>query len=84
MKTIKTLGLSIFVVLIFMSDAKAQNLNTEHDKMQWFKDAKLGIFIHYGIYAVDDGEASWPFYNGDITYEDYMKQLDGFTASQYM
>jgi alpha-L-fucosidase len=20
------------------------------DKMQWFRDAKLGIFIHWGIY----------------------------------
>ncbi|MEY3348984.1 MAG: hypothetical protein RLY46_1023, partial [Bacteroidota bacterium] len=21
-------------------------------KMQWFQDAKLGVFIHWGIYAV--------------------------------
>ncbi len=24
-----------------------------HDKMQWFGDAKLGIFIHADIYAVN-------------------------------
>lgn len=49
---------------------------------QWFTDAKLGIFIHYGIYAVDGIAESWSFFNGRISYEDYMKQLDGFTASK--
>lgn len=49
----------------------------------WHKDAKLGIFIHYGIYAVNGIAESWSFYNGRISHEDYMKQLDGFTASKF-
>lgn len=49
----------------------------------WFPDAKLGIFIHYGIYAVNGIAESWSFFNGQISHEDYMKQLDGFTAAQY-
>jgi alpha-L-fucosidase len=52
-------------------------------KMQWFKDARLGIFIHWGIYAVNGIDESWSFYNGYISYADYMKQLNGFTASSY-
>ena len=31
-------------------------------RMQWFADAKLGIFIHWGIYAVDGTSESWAFY----------------------
>lgn len=50
---------------------------------EWFKKAKLGIFAHYGIYAVGDVSESWSFHNGNISYEDYMKQCDGFTASKY-
>lgn len=50
---------------------------------QWFEEAKLGIFIHYGIYAVNGIAESWSFYNGRISYEDYMKQLDGFTAANF-
>lgn len=50
---------------------------------EWFKKAKLGIFIHYGIYAVGDISESWSFHNGNISYEDYMKQCEGFTASNY-
>lgn len=50
---------------------------------QWFTDAKLGIFIHYGIYAVQGVAESWSFYNGKMSHGEYMKQLDGFTASKF-
>ncbi len=53
------------------------------EKMQWFADAKLGIFIHWGIYAVDGVSESWSFHNREVTHGDYMRQLGGFTASEY-
>lgn len=53
------------------------------ERLQWFQDAKLGIFIHWGIYAVNGIDESWSFFNGYITYDDYMKQLNGFTAKKY-
>ncbi|MBR8745557.1 alpha-L-fucosidase, partial [Nocardiopsis sp. MG754419] len=49
----------------------------------WFTDAKLGIFIHWGIYAVEGVPESWSFYWGEVPHERYMRQLDGFTASRY-
>jgi alpha-L-fucosidase len=52
-------------------------------KMQWFADAKLGIFIHWGIYSVNGIDESWSFYNKKISHADYMKQLNGFTANKY-
>jgi alpha-L-fucosidase len=55
----------------------------ESERMQWFKEAKLGIFIHWGIYAVNGIDESWSFYNELLPYEDYMKQLDGFGAEKY-
>jgi len=53
------------------------------DKMHWFEDAKLGIFIHAGIYSVNGIDESWSFHNKKIGYADYMKQLKGFTLSKY-
>lgn len=50
---------------------------------QWFKDAKLGIFLHWGLYSVKGIPESWSFYNGEISYQDYMEQANGFTASRY-
>lgn len=49
----------------------------------WFPDAKLGIFIHYGIYAVEGIPESWSMFNGSVTPELYWSQLKGFTASKY-
>lgn len=50
---------------------------------EWFRKAKLGIFIHWGIYSVDGIPESWSFGTGNMSYDDYMKQLKGFTASKY-
>lgn len=61
-----------------------QETQEEKDKrMEWFHDAKLGIFIHWGIYAVKGVSESWSFFNNYLPYEEYMSQKDGFTASKY-
>ncbi|MBL0046094.1 MAG: alpha-L-fucosidase [Flavobacteriales bacterium] len=52
-------------------------------ELQWFADAKLGIFIHWGIYSVNGTDESWAFYNKKMPYADYMKQISGFTAKNY-
>ncbi len=50
----------------------------------WFTDAKLGIFVHWGIYAVQRrGGESWPIVNGAVSYDDYLTQLDTFDAAEY-
>jgi len=49
----------------------------------WFLDAKLGVFIHWGIYSAGDTSESWAFFQGTISHEDYMAQAKTFTASNY-
>jgi alpha-L-fucosidase len=78
----------IFFCLLLLSTINAfsqshVNADSIREKMQWFADAKLGIFIHYGIYAVNGIDESWSFHNRKISFTDYMKQLNGFTASKY-
>ena len=77
----------LFMLLVSSSlSSKAQqiiNPDSIRSKMQWFQDAKLGIFIHWGIYAVNGIDESWSFYNKKISWPDYMKQLQGFNASKY-
>jgi alpha-L-fucosidase len=80
----------LFVLLILivfllgqLSNITAQEEIPKSERLAWFKDAKLGIFIHWGIYSVNGIGESWSFYNGYISYEDYLKQLDGFTAENY-
>lgn len=51
--------------------------------MQWFSDAKLGIFIHWGIYSTGKTSESWAFHNKQISHSDYMAQINKFTAQNY-
>lgn len=76
----------IFLILaiFLMQNLFSQESEKEKtERMAWFKDAKLGIFIHWGIYSVEGIDESWSFYNGYIPYDRYMKQLEGFTAAKY-
>lgn len=79
-KSIFTLILAIFLNNTFGQEIKKE---TEEPKMAWFDDAKLGIFIHWGIYSVDGISESWAFFNNYLSHENYMKQLQGFNASAY-
>ena len=65
------------------AEPAAQAAPAQADRMAWFRDAKLGIFIHWGIYSKGVGSESWAFHDGDTTYEDYMAQASSFTASNY-
>ncbi|MEV4042183.1 alpha-L-fucosidase [Streptomyces sp. NPDC049744] len=49
----------------------------------WFNDAKLGIFVHYGIYSVEGVPESWSLFDGVMPHGQYMRQLDRFTASAF-
>lgn len=72
----------ILILLLFGSKVNAQQ-KADLNKMQWFADAKLGVFIHWGIYSVNGISESWAFYNNYINHENYMKQLSGFNATKY-
>ncbi|WP_347217256.1 alpha-L-fucosidase [Chryseobacterium sp.] len=76
---------AVFLGLILSAqsiNAQAQTVDNSK-KMEWFKNAKLGIFIHWGIYSVNGISESWSFFNNYINHENYMKQLNGFSASSY-
>jgi alpha-L-fucosidase len=79
-------GWILVMMLVIFTGAKAQqkiNPDSIRGKMQWFADAKLGIFIHWGMYSVNGIDESWSFYNKKISYADYIQQMKGFTASKY-
>lgn len=70
-------------VILSVSGNYTKAQSADHKKMEWFKNAKLGIFIHWGIYSVNGISESWSFFNNYVNHESYMKQLDHFSASNY-
>ncbi|WP_288445483.1 alpha-L-fucosidase [uncultured Chryseobacterium sp.] len=76
---------AVFLGLILSANSIGAQVQTADNskKMEWFKNAKLGIFIHWGIYSVNGISESWSFFNNYINHENYLKQLNGFSASEY-
>ena len=60
-----------------------QEKQTKEERLAWFKDAKLGVFIHWGYYGVKGIGESWSMYHKRISYDDYMAQGKDFTAKNY-
>ena len=75
--------LAIMVLFACRSAYGQDSITDKSTKMQWFKDTKLGVFIHWGLYSVNGIDESWSFYNGYISHNDYVKQTKGFTAKNY-
>jgi alpha-L-fucosidase len=73
----------LLLAIIIMPLTAQENDMEKAERRKWFREAKPGIFIHWGIYAVNGIDESWSFYNGYISYDDYMKQLEGFTTDKY-
>lgn len=82
MKKLLFISATLILVTVF-NDSFAQTLNEKDGKMQWFADAKLGIFIHWGIYSLGNTSESWEFHNKHISYDGYMEQCKKFTAKNY-
>ncbi len=48
--------ISAFIIILPVVTVVGQFMESPEEKterMQWFADARLGIFIHWGIYAVN-------------------------------
>jgi alpha-L-fucosidase len=55
---------ALFVPLLLVGLGATTHADDVDDgRMRWFEEAKLGIFIHWGIYAVDGISESWSFHN---------------------
>lgn len=80
MRCLKLAGVLFF---LFVNQIFAQEKLTKADRLAWFQNAKLGVFIHWGYYGVNGIGESWSLYHKRISYDDYMAQGEKFTAKNY-
>ncbi len=52
------------------------------DRLQWWKQARFGMFIHWGVYAVL-ARGEWVMYQEHIPHDEYAPYADKFTAKRY-
>ena len=63
--------------------AAVPSVAEQPDSLQWFRDARLGIFIHWGIYSEGKDSESWAFHDGHMPHDEYFAQAKTFTAANY-
>lgn len=82
----------LFAIKLFSIDIlHAQQLNKE-ERMQWWRDARFGMFIHWGVYAVPAGThngikvnriGEWIMNRGKISVADYKAYAKQFNPVKY-
>ena len=56
--------------------------NEYNKRVEWYKDARFGMFIHWGLYSIP-ARGEWIRSYERITKEDYMQYFDEFNPTDY-
>jgi alpha-L-fucosidase len=84
--------LVINILLIASCKSTGQKEAKPENKMQWWEDAKFGLFIHWGVYSVPAGmyrgkeidhHAEWIFHAAKIPVAEYRKFAGQFNPVKY-
>ncbi|MCW8129967.1 MAG: alpha-L-fucosidase [Planctomycetota bacterium] len=62
--------------------ATDDGLKLSRADMAWWSDAKFGMFIHWGLYAIP-GEGEWHMHFGGMSHADYAKLADEFVPKRF-
>jgi len=66
---------------LLVSLARAGDTETTA-RIQWWRDAKFGLFIHWGLYAIP-GRGEWVQWNEQIPVSDYAKLAEEFHPTNF-
>lgn len=90
----KTSKFSLYAGIIFLSliSACKTQKNVSTDKMEWWKEARFGMFIHWGIYSVPAGNyhgkkipgiGEWIMNTAKIPVKEYAKYAKEFDPVKF-
>lgn len=61
---------------------RCEELNLTEEDMQWWRDAKIGMFVHWGLYSIL-GRGEWVRHNEQIPWEEYTALADQFCPEAF-
>lgn len=81
----------VLCMLLALTPAGAQEHQTDpDDRMQWWREARFGLFIHWGLYSILEGEyagnpnhAEWIRTTAQIPLEEYDRLLERFNPVHF-
>jgi alpha-L-fucosidase len=78
----------LIALVLFTTPLFSQNINEfaipsdKVDRMQWWSEARFGMFIHWGLYALP-ARHEWVMSNEQISKKDYEKYVAYFNPDLY-
>lgn len=58
-----------------------ESMKTQNERIQWWRDARFGMFIHWGIYAKPGGEWKGKTVSG---YSEHLMRKEKITRAEYL
>jgi alpha-L-fucosidase len=92
MKITKKTNFILLAVLMLTGNVFAQKSKVDDPKMEWWKEAKFGMFIHWGLYSIPGGEwngkktaniAEWIMNDLKIPVADYKAFANQFNPTKF-
>lgn len=75
--------LLLLTLILNFSFVYAQDVYKERqERTEWFRDARFGMFIHWGIYAIP-ARGEWVRNQESLSIEEYQKYFDNFNPVDY-
>ncbi|MEN9361291.1 MAG: hypothetical protein RL095_2826 [Verrucomicrobiota bacterium] len=77
---------SLFIMLLAacqapsVSPSPSESVLEREQRMEWWHDAKLGMFVHYGLYSSAQGEWKGKVYGGGV---EWIQNYAGISADEY-
>jgi alpha-L-fucosidase len=82
--------LTVALNLLNAQVAIHESIQEHNTRMQWWRDARFGMFIHWGLYSIPAGEwkgntnhAEWIRTTAEIPLEEYDKFVDQFNPVKF-
>jgi alpha-L-fucosidase len=86
-------SLIALAVLLFLSQGIfAKKVQTKDERMEWWREARFGMFIHWGVYSLPagiwdgrqiGGIGEWIMNRGKIPVADYQRMAKSFNPVKY-
>ena len=83
----KRLFIAVITIVALANTSQSQyvvdtTLLLSKNDMQWWRDAKFGLFVHYGLYSIL-GRGEWVMWSEQIDTAEYSKLRDKFTCEKF-
>lgn len=74
---IKILNICFIIILLLLNISCEKEIKKQ-DRMNWWREARFGLFIHWGLYSIPEGE-----WDGETNHEVWLRESAQIPLSKY-